>query len=468
MISLTLNTLAWSQSPGDVPSTSGVSGDTAAPGEAVKDALYEELSKLVPGDVAAGSQTESALKAAIDLFGERKPLEAQQALKDLAAADANFPPADLMLAAMAYAINDNKSGSRLLEQAAVKSGDYPDVYFSFGRLALGQQRITDAEANAELALQKTNAGSFNQAQIDHFKKRYYEIKFQTAKARGQLDSAQQFLQQLESVVPKSPQVFLGKAELAFEAKNVDQALDYLNQLHSISKGESQVPQITIAGWFQRKGKVQNADLWIKKAAAENPDDAKVQIAAAQWALNREKFTDTLRAVKAMESISGETNLSGEFRGKVAFAQGAYETAQEKFEALLSANPGNVDYANMLALSMIQSTDEEKQKNALELARKVAGAQRNSPVALSSLAYVMLKSGETEGARALLAKVAQIPNPNPEVSFIMAYMLAETGQMPQAKSVLEKVVQVKGLFLFRNEAQKLLQAIGQASQGLPGR
>ena len=302
--------------------------------------------------------------------------------------------------------------------------------------------------------------------MDHFKERYYEIKFQIAKARGRLDDAKQYLQQIESVAPKSRQVFLGKAELAFEAKNVDEALDYLNQLNAISKSEPQVPQLTIAGWFQRKGKVQNADLWIKKAAAENSSNAKVQVAAAQWSLNREKFTDTLRAVKTLESISGETNLSGEFRGKVAFAQGAYATAEEKFEALLAVSPGNVDYANMLALSMIQSTDEEKQKNALELARKVAGAQRNSPIAISSLAYVMLKSGETEGARALLAKVAQIPNANPEVSFIMAYMLSETGQMPQAKSVLEKVMQFKGLFLFRGEAQKLLQSVGQASQGLP--
>ena len=442
----------------------------ASTGEAAKNAqmesVYLEMSNLVPGDVATGSQTENALKAAIDLFANRKPLEAKQLLKDSAAANANFPPADLMLAAMAYAINDNKSGKLLLEQAAANNGDYPDVYFSFGRLALSQQRFTDAEANAELGLQKTNGGSFSPIQLNHFKRRYYEIKFQTAKARGKFDLAKQALQQLESIAPKSSQTLLGKAEMAFEEKNIDQAIDFLNQLNSVAQGESQVPQLVIASWFQRKGKVQNADLWIKKAAAENPDNANVQIASAKWSLNREKFSDTLRAVKSLESVSGETNFSKEILAKVAFAQGAYATAEEKFDALLTANPGNIDYANMLALSMIQSTDQEKQKNALELARKVAGAQQNSPTALSSLAYVMLKSGETEGARSLLARVAQIPNPSPDISFIMAYMLTETGQMPQAKSVLEKILPAKGLFLFRGEAQKLLQSVGQASQGLP--
>ena len=466
VISLTINTSAWSQTPGTAAATSAMPNGAASTNEEAMEALYQELTKLVPGEVAAGSKTAMSLKAAVDLFGERKPLEAQQMLKDLASTDANFPPSDLMLAALAFAINDNKSGNRLLEQAAINSGDYPDVYFSFGRLALTQQRFTDAEANAELALQKTNAGSFSQIQMDHFKERYYEIKFQIAKARGRIDAAKQFLQQLESVAPRSPQTLIGKAEMAFEERDVDGALGFLNQLKSLDKDKNQVPQLTIASWFQRKGKIQNADLWIKKAAAENPDNPKVQIASARWSLNREKFSDTLRAVKALESISGETNLSADFRGKVAFAQGAYATAEETFEGLLAADPANIDYANMLALSMVQSTDEQKRQKALELARKVAGAQRNNPVALSSLAYVMLKSGDTEGAQSLLVKVAQIPNPNAEVRFIMAYMLAETGQVPQAKAVLDKVLQSQGLFLFRGEAQKLLSSLGQSSQSLP--
>jgi len=478
LITLTINASLSGQTPAAQASpnaNSAASGNSAASvnsaaNKAAKaariEALYQELAEMVPGGVVAGSQTEKSLRASVNLIGDQKPLEAQQSLKDLAAADANFPPSDLMLAALAYSIKDNNSGKRLLEQAAVKNEGYPDVYFSFGQLALTQQRFTDAEAHAELALQKIQSGSFTQIQIDHFKQRYYEIKFQTAKARGKLDAAKQFLKQLESVAPKSPQTLMGKAEMAFEDNDIDQSLELLAQLNSLSTGKPQVPQLTIASWFQRRGKTQNADLWIKKAAAENTDNANVQIAAAQWSLNREKFAETLRAVKMLESISGETNLSKEIRAKVAFAQGAYEMAQEKFESLLTSNPGNIDNANMLALSMIQSTDEETRKKALQLASKVANAQPNNSIALSSLAYVMLKSGNTDDARSILAKVAQISNPNAEVSFIMAYMLSETGQLPQAKIVLEKVVQTKGLFLFRGEAENLLKSVLQSSQGLP--
>lgn len=464
LISLTTDNWVWGQ-VATQPAAAANSNDGESQAARL-DAVFQEMSKMVPGGVAAGSPTETALQEAIAQFADRKPLEAQQSLKDLTEADDNFPPSDLMLAALAYAINDNTSGRGLLEQAALNSADYPDVYFSFGQLALTQRRFTDAEAHAEFALQKIKAGSFNQLQIDHFKQRYYEIKFQIAKARGRLVKAKEFLQQLESVAPNAPQTLIGKAELAFEDKDIDKTLGFLQQLNSISEGKSRAPELTIAGWFQRKGKIQNADLWIRKAAAQNLNDAVVQLAAARWLLNRENFSETLKAVETMESISGETNTSQDIRGKVAFAQGAYATAEAQFESLLTENPGNIDYANMLALSMVQSTDEEKRKKAFNLAKKVASAQPNNAIALSSLAYVMLKSGETEGARSILAKVAQLPNPNAEVSFIMAYMLYQTGQMPQAKIVLDKVVNTKGLFLFRGEAEKLLKTVEQSSQGLP--
>jgi len=458
--SLATNVSLWSQSP-TIPETTKKASKASQ-----FDSIYQELSDMVPGGVAAGSQVEKSLKETIALFADRKPLEAQEALKKLAAADANIPPSKLMLAAMAFAVNDNVAGRRLLEQAAIDEENYPDGYFSFGQMAMSQQRFTDAEAQAELALQKIQNGEFSQVQITYFKQRYFQIKFQTAKARGQLEAAKGFMQQLEAIAPDAPQTLVGKAELAFEDKDIEKTLGYLQKLDSSTKTKQRAPELTIAAWFQRKGKVENADLWIKKAAAQNSGDADVQLTAARWSLAREGFPNTLQAVKAMEAINGETKISKDLRGKVAFAQGAYSTAEEKYQSLLVEEPGNIDYANMLALSMVQNTDEEKQGKALALAKKVATAQPSNPVALSSLAYVMLKTGQTDGARSIMGKVAQTPSANAEVRFIMAYMLSETGQAPQAKILLDKVLQTKGLFLFRSEALKLLKSVQQSSQGLP--
>ena len=454
--------------PTGAPAAESSLGDEQAKKEILA-SVYSELAEMVPGDVASGSETEKVLQDAISLFANRKPKEAKQRLQDYAAKNKNFPPVDLMTATLAYAINDAPSGKLLLEQAAVKNPDYPDIYFSFGQLALSQRRLTDADAQAEMALQKiTGSTTFDQVQLNHFKERYYKIKYSTAKARGQWDKARGFVKELEAVSPQSTQTIVAKAELAFEDGDTDQATSLLRQLNNKPNIGKLGPELTIANWFQRKGKLETANLWVRKASAAHEDDADTQTAAARWAIARENFPESLAYVKKIEAISGKTPVVKELRGKVAFAQGAYATAKSNFEGLLADNPNNINAANMLALSMVQDTDEESQAKALNLAKQVATAQPNNAITLSSLAYVLLKTGETETARSIMSKVAQRPNPNAEVTFVMAYMLTETGQLPQAKALLENALKAKGLFLFRGEAKKLLAQVEQSSQDLPER
>lgn len=451
----------------DADAVPGTSSDRQSKSEQLA-SVYRELSKLVPGGIAAGSQLETSLKKTISQLADQDSATAKDSMRDLAAKESNFPPADLMLSALAFAVNDNLTGKALLEKAAISNPEYPDIYFSLGQLALAERRFADAEAQAELALQKMQAGSFDQTADDYFQQRYYEVKLQTAKARNQTDEAKKLLKKLDAIAPDSPQALVVKAEFAFQDNDLDQAIALLNQLNDVSPEGAQVPQITIASWYQRSGKPENADLWIRKAAADNGQNKDVQLAAAVWAMNREHFREALRTIGLIESNFEASNTTREMRGKIAFAQGAYETAGAQFEKLLAGSPNNIDYANLLSLAMVQNTDPETQKRAARLAQKVAAAEPNNAVALSSLAYTLLKTGETESARSVLSKVIQMPNQTAEVRFIIAYMLSETGQMPQSEKLLKQLMERKGLFLFRSEAEKLLKKVSQSIQTLPER
>ena len=116
--------------------------------------------------------------------------------------------------------------------------------------------------------------------------------------------------------------------------------------------------------------------------------------------------------------------------------------------------------------MAHSPNKEKQDAAVNLARQVAQAKSGNVSAVSSLAYVLMKTDQMDAAKAILAKVAKQPNLSVDVTFILCYLLSETGQIEQAKPILEKIVGSKGLFLFRNEAKKLLQINARSSGGLP--
>ena len=218
--------------------------------------------------------------------------------------------------------------------------------------------------------------------------------------------------------------------------------------------------------MQRRGKINEAGAILKRAATERQGDEKIQLALAQWSINQEDFPGTLAAIKAIEDIKGDTNVSLELRGKAAFAQGAYAMAENHFKRLTGDNPSNTDYANLYALSLAHSPNKEKQDLAVNLARQIAQAKSGNVTAVSSLAYVLMKTDQLDAAKAILAKVAKQPNLNVEVTFILCYLLAETGQPEQAKPILEKIVGSKGLFLFRTEAKKLLQVASRSSGGLP--
>lgn len=431
--------------------------------------VLKELTQMIPGDIESGSQLEASLKEVVNLFINRNLKEAQSALETLKLTEARMPPTELMLAAMAYAVGDNNSGKRLLEAAAISHTDYPDIYFSFARIALGQNRITDADALAAKALVtiQSSDGAFDAIQMEHFKRRYYDILYQVAKGRGKMDDAKAAVAELDKIAPDAPQTLLASAEIAFEFDDLDKALGFLRKLDQNQTGDSFRPaEVTLASWLQRKGKTEEAGALLKQTARERRRDEKVQFALAQWSINQEDFPATLAAVKALEDINGDTNASRELRGKTAFAQGAYSMAENQFKRLTAENPVNFDYANLYALSLAHSPKKEKQDLAVNLARQIAQAKSNNVIAVSSLGYVLMKTGQLDAAKSILGSVAKQPNLNVEVTFILCYLLSETGQKEKAQTILSKIVEAKGLFLFRTEAKKLLKMNAQSSGGLP--
>jgi len=338
-------------------------GALGAGGKKVFDGVMKELTQMIPGEIEPGSPLEASLKKVVDLFSNRKLKEAQSELEKLVATESRVPPTKLMLAAMAYAVGDNISGKRLLEAAAISDGDYPDIYFSFARLALRENRVTDADAltdKALLAIQGSN-GAFDNEQINHFKRRYYDAKYQVAKGRGKPDDAKAAVAELLAIAPQAAETLVASAEIAFEANELDNALGILKKLDQQQTRKGfQSAEITLASWLQGKGKVNEAGALLKRAASENKGDHKIQLALAQWSLNQGDFPGTLAAVKAFEDIKGDTNASRELRGKVAFAQGAYAIAENHFKRLATANPTNFDYANLYALSLAHSPAKESQ------------------------------------------------------------------------------------------------------------
>ena len=80
--------------------------------------LVQELNNLIPGDPASNPEQQKVIGDAVKAFQARDAKLVIELMTAQSLTDPNFPPADVMLAGLSFAIQDPKSGRVLLERAA--------------------------------------------------------------------------------------------------------------------------------------------------------------------------------------------------------------------------------------------------------------------------------------------------------------------------------------------------------------
>ena len=266
------------------------------------------------------------------------------------------------------------------------------------------------------------------------------------------------LEKLQTLAPNLPFYFLSKAELAFRSEQNDVALQFLKQ-HATAIESKRLPELTLVDWLRASGKNDAAGAFLLETLAKYPQDAQAQLMTAQMYMAKEEFPNALVAINEFEKINGsETNDSLDMKGRIAFAGQSYQRAAEYFLNLNKRATNDLNSANILALSLVESDDPEKQKQALQIAQNVASRMQNNALALASLGYIYLKTGELEKSGQLMGRVAMMRQATPEISFFLSSWLAANKQTDQAIAILKQVIDTKQLFLYRSSARKLLASL----------
>ena len=447
-----------SQATPEQPNRFQAGTEQNARAQQAKETIEKAIAVLVPGGIVKGTPRKGQFDAVIDSFTKGQGRDAMDALEKMTAEDVNLPPADVLMAGLAFAVGDNKSGIGLLEKSAMKYPDYPGVYLSFAQIAINTNRITDASLHADKTAQLIETGNHSPEQKKHFLKQYYEIAASIFLRRKQNNEATGMLDELQAISPNLPFYFFSKAEIAFRAEENDAALQFLKQ-HAAATESKQLPELTLVDWLQKSGKNGPAQDVLLKTRQQHPKDAATQIMAAQMFMAKEDFANALMALKTFEEINGgETTRSLDMKGRIAFAGLSYDAAAEHFLNLTRKAPKDASSANILALCLIESDDPEKKKQAMQISQRVASTMTGNALAVASLAYIYLKNGELEKAKQLMQRVAMSRQATPEISYFLANWLIADGRPDQAASILKQADNVKGLFLYRSAARKLLSSL----------
>lgn len=426
---------------------------------------------------------------------EGKEDEAIKQLKDAGQKNTNLPPLRLMLHRMYLQMGKIPQARQALEQAAVESGDHPDIYVTFGEYALRDARFTDAFLQFHKAMEVVgDAKKWNENQRKNVLLVCYSGLSRAAQGRNQWDQSKKFLDlALKLDFPKNQLALLhqemGKVDFMLERPE-----DALAELTHAQQDEPNLdpPGVLMARLYTQKagretsnGKSEaaarqkellaKAKEWLDYAIKKDPKSFKAHLNLAVWLFDY-AYLDKANLARCQEELDEAGKLDPKnddihlLRGLIQRWQGNYDGAEMEFEAVHTAKPADFAPTNQLALALADQSTPIKQQRALQLAEQNYKAYAGRvPEVSATLGWILLRNGRAEDAEKLIGQAMQSGQVSADMLYYFAKVLQNKGQLDRAAELLKAAVNSPGRFMYRREATLMYEQIsGKPTSTTPGK
>ena len=381
-----------------------------------------------PGDKPA-LESLPAVKAAADHFSAGRLDLARTALTEARTVRPDLPPADLMLARMMLRAGRLTDALSLLESVAVDAAGEPELYATFGEIALRQGRLTDAGLQYDKALTVTSV-TWDDARTNEFQ---YEVALRRAEIavrRGQWDTARDLYQAAVKLDGTRTAARLALAETLLRGGNVEAAEIELQNARAID-ATLPPPERTIADLFAALNKQPEADLWFGKLLARPDVTAESRLARAHYFFVTDRIDEADKAMAPVPA-TGESAAERAFlAGLIARSRGKFAEAATIFQTAFAADPTNVAVADQLALCLIESTNEAERSKALTLATDNVRRAGETSQTLATLGWVTFKLGDISRAKEIFAAVTKSGRTDAQTAYYLSEILRADGQAAEA-------------------------------------
>ncbi len=419
--------------------------------------LLQQIDKLSPGSVSPDSEMEKKLQEAIDLFLNNKPDETRQLLGEARTQFPTLPPPNLLMSVMYFAAGNNAAGIQSLEQCAADDPQYPSTYSGFARIAVNQNRFTDALALCLMAIQKIEQGSWSEEQVSFFRVEALDSMADVAISRKQWEPALAHLSELRQLLPENGKVTLKMAQVYFELDRIDESLRSLVITETLSN-ELRKPEVIIADWYLINKDNEKSREWIGRAIDKYPTEGGVHLALAQWQLRNNKLPEAAENAHKASTLGADEYNSTYLKGQIAFNRRQYDNAETHFSKLNQIRPGDVQASNFLVLSLIESDQPEKRQRALELASMNQRLYPRESGILASLGWVYFKSGNIKQAEEIFQNLINVQPMTPATGYFIANVMSKNGATDSAIQFLKLTLETDAFFIYRNRAQQMYDTL----------
>jgi tetratricopeptide (TPR) repeat protein len=369
-----------------------------------------------------------------------------------------LPPPGVMMATLWLSVNQLGPARAELEDTVVKFSADPEAYLMLGDLAFQDRRITEADVLFTKATGLTEAFTENPKRKRDFDIRCNAGSAAVAEARRQWEIAQKQLAAWLQLDPDNASAHQRMGIVLFNLGKEVESLAAFREARKLDEKAIQ-PELALARLYDDAKKRDTAKKLIEQAIKASPNDAAVQLAAAQWYLGQNDLETAKQGAEAALKLDARSLEAKVVRGAIARVARDYKTAEKFFNDAHVQSPGNFPASNSLALVLIESDDKDARQRSMEMAEaNVAMHRENSPQqvnALTTLAWVYYKLGRREDAEKILAQITQNNMLTTDGAYYVAKLLADRGEKDRAQKILEQVLENEPMFATRPDAVDLL-------------
>lgn len=401
----------------------------------------------------------SDVKNAIERYGNRDIVAARTFLETAKRKNPKLPPVAVMLAKL-HALAGNANAVRpALEDCITEAPDDPEPYLILAEDSIRGNRTIEADALFDKAVKLMQEYDANAKRKRDFMIRAYSGRTRIAQARKKWDQAESDLQELLKVDPENAAALFATGQILFvvDPPRAKEGLAAFDKARKINENLDH-PYVAAGKTFESQGKSSEAMQYFQGAYKAAPNDESVIVAYGQALLKDEKVDDAKKVLTAgAKQHPGSANV-WLLLGVADRMGGDLAQAEKNFLRTVAYAPANAVAYGQLALTLIESSDDEDKRRALNFAATSQKLSPDNPDANITLAWALYENGQSRQGSALLQNL-KLGNIDPDSTLLLAKVLMMNNQKEGAKRLLTQALEDKRhIFVKRGEAEKMLAGL----------
>ena len=391
-----------------------------------------------------------------EAFQNGKLDDALKLLQDAAKANPMLVP-KVTVSRWLLEANQGLQARQWLERAAADDPAHPAVLLMNARYALNEGRITDGILSSDAALGGAASPRWDAETRKTFQRDARLLLIAGYDRRGDNASARAHLVALLEADPKNPRYRVQLARVHFLTNRPE---DAFTELTTARKDDPTLdpPELTMAQLWAEKPDFAKADEWYGKAARAHPTVANVHRGYAGYLLDRGRLDAAKAPVEAAIKIDPTARDTKALIGLAARYAKDYAAATAAFEELARDHPNYVFATANLSLVLAESADANRKRRAIELAEVYVRQNPKLPEAHAVHGYALLKNDRLADAERALLTAASHGSLSPDAAYFLARVFHQKEQFEDAQKLLKDALAAQGAFVFRGDAQALLNEV----------